>query len=148
MAEILGNWQGRNHLWLHPGAPVRESDSTAEMSEIAKGQLTEIRYSWADEGEPQEGRFYLVRPSEEGAVQAVWFDTWHTAGKFMVFEGTADPDGTVSVTGSYAAPPGPDWGWEITIEPPENDAFYFRMYNITPEGEKALAVEVKYSRQQ
>ena len=67
--------------------------------------------------------------------------------EFMVCEGSAEDDGTVSFRGTYAAPPGPDWGWQITIEPKGEDAFRFLMYNITPEGEKELAVEVVYSRQ-
>ena len=148
MSKIIGNWQGRNNLWLFPGDPVHESDSTAEVQMIAQNQFTEIRYSWAYDGEPQEGRLYLGQPSEDGDVEAVWFDSWHLKGTFMVFKGSADPNGVVSVLGSYAAPPGPDWGWEITIEPIETDEFYLRMYNITLEGEKTPAVEVKYSRQQ
>jgi hypothetical protein len=146
MQEINGSWQGRNYLWMEPGTPVFESDSTAQVRTVAQGQFTEISYTWAYEGEPQEGRLFIGRPSKDGDVVGVLFDTWHLNGTFMVFKGTAGPEGAVSLLGSYAAPPGPDWGWEIVVEPPENDAFFFRMYNITPEGEKALAVEVKYLR--
>jgi hypothetical protein len=147
MLEITGSWQGRNHLWLYPGDPVRESDSTAEIQRVAQDQFTEFRYTWADGGEPQEGRLFIGQPSEEGAVGAVWFDTWHLRGIFMVLKGSAGPNGNVTLDGSYAAPEGPDWGWQITIEPAGADEFYFRMFNIEPEGEKMPAVEVKYSRQ-
>jgi len=66
----------------------------------------------------------------------------------MALEGKSEPNGIVRVTGSYAAPSGPDWSWEIAIEPGgDENSFRFVMVNITPEGERALAVEVIYSLQ-
>ena len=55
-------------------------------------------------------------------------------------------EGSVSIQGSYAAPPGPDWGWRILIEPRQADSFWMVMYNISPEGREALAVEATYAR--
>jgi hypothetical protein len=52
----------------------------------------------------------------------------------------------LSVAGTYAAPPGPDWGWRITIEPQSPAAFRLRMYNISPAGPSDLAVEAIYAR--
>ena len=146
MSELIGKWQGRTYLWLFPGDPVHESDSKAEVRKIGNGQFTEIWYTWAYDGEPQEGRLFLGQMSEDGSVKAVWFDSWHLNGIFMVFKGTVDEDETISLNGSYAAPSGPDWGWQIAIEPVKNESFFLRMYNIPPEEEKALAVEVEYSR--
>jgi len=42
--------------------------------------------------------------------------------------------------GSYAAPPGPDWGWRTVIEIPDDDSFRMVMYNVSPEGKEELAV--------
>jgi hypothetical protein len=50
---------------------------------MGMGQFTEIHYSWADEGKPQEGRNILGRASQGGLVQAVWFDTWYMAKGFI-----------------------------------------------------------------
>jgi hypothetical protein len=119
----------------------------AEINTIGQDQFSEIRYSWADEGQPQEGRLILGEESKQNIIQAVWFDTWHMRDQFMVCKGSANDHGVVSVQGTYAAPPGPDWGWQITIEPKDKNEFRFLMHNITPEGEKELAVEVAYSRQ-
>ena len=146
MLNIDGKWQGRNHLWLYPGDPVRESDTTAEIRTIANGHFTEMHYHWADDGKPQDGLMVLGQPNEDGDVEAFWLDSWHMQGSFMHCRGGVDSDGTVSVKGSYPAPPGPDWGWELSVGPEVDGTFLFRMYNITPEGEKALAVEVNYSR--
>ncbi len=70
----------------------------------------------------------------------------------MLCEGDIQPDGAARVKGSYAAPPGPDWGWRITIKPPINapgsgESFRMTMHNITPDGEEMLAVEAAYTRQ-
>lgn len=143
LTNLVGKWQGQNQLWLAPGDPVRLSETTAEIEEIAHQQFTEMRYRWADGGKPQEGTIILGFTSD--IVKAVWFDTWHMAYQFMVCEGSADGD-FVSVKGAYAAPPGPDWGWRIAFEPRGPDAFRFTMYNITPDGQEFLAVEVLYSR--
>jgi hypothetical protein len=142
----IGKWQGTNQLWLAPGQPVRSSKSTAEIRAIAQDQFSEIRYTWADEGKAQEGKLVLSLAPDSGSVKAVWFDTWHMANAFMVCDGAVDERGVVRVRGTYAAPPGPDWGWRITIEPNGKDALRFAMHNITPDGDEFLAVEVAYAR--
>ena len=147
IAALIGTWRGTNHLWLSPGEPVRKSESRAEITTVAQEQFADIRYTWADKGKPQEGRLIIGQETEHEIVRAVWLDSWHMMDKFMICEGSIMAEGTVSVKGSYAAPPGPDWGWQIDIEPQENDSFRFAMHNISPEGEKMLAVEVIYSRQ-
>jgi len=42
--------------------------------------------------------------------------------------------------------PGPDWRWRFEIQTGESDDFELRMYNITPEGDEALAVRAQYWR--
>lgn len=88
----------------------------------------------------------LGQESQQKVVNAVWFDTWHLSEQFMVCEGSVDDHGEVNIQGTYAAPPGPDWGWQIAIEPKNQDQLGLRMYNITPAGEKMLAVQINYSR--
>ena len=65
----------------------------------------------------------------------------------MILSGTAQADGSLAVTGSYAAPPGPDWGWRITLQPLDNQ-FKLLMHNVTPDGEAMLAVETLFSREE
>ncbi|MBI5932737.1 MAG: DUF1579 family protein [Chloroflexi bacterium] len=143
ITSLVGTWRGENQLWLAPGEPVRKSETTAEIEIVAHAQFTEMRYQWADEGHPQEGRIILGQSGDD--VKAVWFDTWHMANQFMLCDGRVD-GGAASVRGAYAAPPGPDWGWRVAFEPRGADAFRFTMYNITPDGQEFLAVEVLYSR--
>jgi hypothetical protein len=74
MQEINGSWQGRNYLWMEPGTPVFESDSTAQVRTVAQGQFTEISYTWAYEGDPQEGRLFIGRPSKDGETIRICAD--------------------------------------------------------------------------
>jgi Protein of unknown function (DUF1579) len=141
-----GTWQGIYNLWLSPENPARKPESHAEVSTIAQGQFVQLRYTWADNGTPQEGRLIISRKNKDGIMKAVWLDSWHMKNSFMICEGSIMTNGIARVTGSYAAPSGPDWGWQIDIEPQERDTFQLVMYNISPEGDKMLAVEVRYTR--
>ncbi len=66
-----------------------------------------------------------------------------------VFNGAAvlpAGDGAViTVVGSFAAPPGPDWGWDIVLTPQPGAALSMLMHIYTPEGEMAPAVEAAYT---
>lgn len=143
---LRGEWRATNRLWLSPGDPVRESTSLAAVRLVGGEQFAEIEYSWAFDGKPQEGRLILGQDPRSHAVKAVWFDSWHMRNDFMTGQGGADPTGVIVVLGTYAAPPDPDWGWEILLEPDRHDAFRLSMYNIPPGGEKELAVEAAYTR--
>ena len=67
--------------------------------------------------------------------------------KAMVCAGPRPDALTLAVQGSYAAPPGPDWGWRIEITPEPAGALRIKMYNIWPGGaQEALAAEATYTR--
>jgi len=146
LTDLVGSWSGRNQLWLMPGDPVRESKTQASVTSTAHGVLVSLAYSWDYEGQPQEGVLLLRNHLDAAKVEVVWLDSWHTRNEFMLFAADADHQGLVAVRGSYAAPPGPDWGWRIGLHADGADAFSVRMYNISPEGQEALAVDARYTR--
>jgi hypothetical protein len=146
IANLAGQWMGTTTLWLSPTEPARESDTTMFVVLVAQGRFAALHYRWAFEGEPQDGLLVVGGTSERDAVHAFWIDSWHMGDEFMVCEGAVDLEGKVRLEGSYAAPPGPDWGWQIDLLPGPDGVFQLLMYNITPGGEAALAVEATYSR--
>ena len=79
-------------------------------------------------------------------MTALWVDSWHMSDKVMTCEGASPDAVSLEVRGSYAAPPGPDWGWRTVIETAEDDLLRMVMYNISPEGTEYLAVEADYRR--
>ncbi len=139
---LTGIWKGTNCLWLSPTDPVRFSDTGAVISTIGRERFLSIAYTWFED-QPQEG--LLVLGLKEEAAHSYWIDSWHNGDRVMPCEGTIAVDGRVSLLGSYPAPPGPDWGWRLVVEPGE--PFKLLMYNITPDGMEVLAVEAVYNRQ-
>lgn len=145
LAALVGRWSGDNAVWLEPGADPLRSNASAEVSLEAEGQVLRMRYLWAEDGKPQSGILLLVGDATLTAWVGSWTDSWHLAHQLMDLRGTGDGN-SVSVRGTYAAPPGPDWGWRLALEAGDADRCTLRMYNITPDGEEALAVETRLSR--
>jgi hypothetical protein len=145
--DLLGKWSGTKQIWLSPDAEALTSESTAQVSTVAQGQFIALAYTWAIEDQPQDGLILFPSAAGEAPSRAAWLDSWHVRNDMMPCEATRE-SGLVSLSGSYPAPPGPDWGWRIEIETGQIDTLAFRMFNITPEGQEALAVRAQYERAQ
>jgi len=144
--EAVGEWSGTNRLWLMPDDPARESRIEASIELVAGGAFASIRYTWEDEGRAHDGLLVVRNAPEPGPEDIFWVDSFHTAGGSMTFRGEADPDGRIVAVGSYAAPPGPDWGWRIALKTDADEGLRIVMHNITPDGQEALAVEAELTR--
>ena len=146
LAGCLGRWQGSNRLHdPHTGKP-EDSASTAVLTPLLGGRFIRLDYDWSYQGAPQEGSLLIGCQCESGQATAHWIDSWHMSDAVMACEGAVEPDGTIAVRGSYAAPPGPDWGWRIAIRPADGSELHVIMHNVTPDGQEALAVEAAYAR--
>jgi hypothetical protein len=145
-SSLAGQWAGINRLWLTPNEPVRESETTASTALVAGDAFTTIRYTWAEGGQPQDGLLIVRNAAQPGEDAMVWIDSWHTGGEFMHFRGVHAGDSHMSAVGTYAAPPGPDWGWRIELAADASGSLRILMVNITPDGDEALAVEARYAR--
>lgn len=129
---------------MMPGDPGRECPSTAQVRPVAQSQFLILRYDWDFEGQPQDGMIVFPSGVSATSTRSVWLDSWHMANAVMICH-TAQDAGLISLRGSYPAPPGPDWGWRIEIEPQSGSRLVVRMFNITPSGEEALAVLAEYA---
>lgn len=144
-ASLVGNWGGTYSLWLEPEKPVRESPSTATVELVGAGKFLSLRYTWSFDGKAQEGML-LVGQDKAGAVRAPFIDSWHNGDTIMICAGTVAPDGAIDVKGSYAAPPGPDWGWRTTLAAGSEGELRMRMFNVEPDGTETLAVDLVLRR--
>jgi hypothetical protein len=142
--QWLGAWTGKNRLYFD--GKELDSDSTAEVSAAGQRRLVSLAYTWAYEGEAQEGLIAFPARLGEQPVDAALFDTWHTGGGLMVMKASWREDGVVVMTGSYAAPTGPDWGWRIELSAPRPSALLIRHFNLMPDGPEEIAVQAEYGR--
>lgn len=142
LRTLVGVWTGTSHLIMH-GEPVRDSQSNLLIGLAARDKFTTITYTWGFDGEPQEGM--LVIGQDQGLLHGVWIDSWHMGDKLMALRGQAEASGAIVLRGSYAVEGGPDWGWRTDLEPADG-ALRVAMYNVSPDGEEELGVEVLYTR--
>jgi hypothetical protein len=142
LAACAGSWRGTSTLQDPHAGIAEESPSTATVTSQPGG--ARFDYTWCYQGTPHEGSilFTLDGPTFNGQ----WTDTWHTGNKPMACSG---PRGdTLSVRGTYPAPPGPDWCWRIDLVP-EGEKLRLVMWNVWPAeqgGKEELAVEAVYAR--
>jgi hypothetical protein len=101
---------------------------------VAGGRFARIDYAWGDREKPEDGSILFGRDRDRGVVTALWVDSWHMSDKVMACECPSTVTGSLDVRGSYAAPPGPDWGWRTVVETAEEDALRMLMYNVSPDG--------------
>jgi hypothetical protein len=163
MAPFTGTWQGHNRLRFMPTDEYQESVSAATVAVTARDYVT-IEYTWAHEGQPQNGLLLLGSgpgedpgatageappsdvPSGTGAT-AVWVDSFHAAPQWLTLSGNIDHDGVVRLACTYPAPEGPDWGWQIHIEPGHGNGGRITLHNLVPGHDPYQVVEATYRRQ-
>ena len=146
LAACSGRWRGTNRL-RDPRMNVSDdSPSTAALTPLLDGTFVRMDYTWAYKGAAQEGSLLIGYESGPAVVTAHWVDTWHMGEAVMSCHGTSETDGSITVRGTHAAPPGPDWGWRIALRPRDGTTLHLLMYNISPDGNEELAVEAEYTR--
>ena len=151
LTPYLGSWRGTSRLHMEPDSPGITTDSTLTATPVAKGRFIQFSYTWSHEGVAHEGTMILgIHPKSDVATGA-WVDSWHQTNDTLFLKGTHEKvkgaaSGRVSISGTFPAPPGPDWGWRITVECPEAASLLLTMYVIEPEGEEHLAVHAEYAK--
>jgi hypothetical protein len=145
LAPLVGRWQGVHRQRLLPTDEFVASAATASVSVTAR-EFVSLAYTWSDGDAPQEGLLLLSGGTGEDGVQGVWVDSWHQSPEWMIFSGTASDDGVVRLAGSYAAPEGPDWGWQVVLAPIEGGGGRMTMLNLVPGYDPYEAVEAVYDQ--
>ena len=151
LAPFLGSWRGTSRLHMEPGSPGVTTDSTLTAVPIAKGRFVQMSYTWSHEGVPHEGTMILGMHAKRDEATGAWVDSWHQSNETLFLKGTHEKDkgaasGRVSISGTFPAPPGPDWGWRIEVGCPEASKLLLEMFVIEPEGEENLAVHAEFAR--
>lgn len=146
LSSLAGNWHGTYRLYVDPKGPPDESDSSLIITSLLRGSFIRIDQTWAFQGKPQEGSMLVGFNEDAKQASLHWIDTFHMGRKVMACTGAAGQDESIDVLGSYAARPGPDWGWHITVEAKGTSKLEIRMFNIDPDRRETLAVQASYTR--
>lgn len=147
LSACVGNWRGTNTL-QDPHTNVAVTSPTTATVAPTAGRVR-LDYTWAYQDKPQQGFLLFGADDATGVLTVKWTDTWHTNNRPMVFTGPKPPGTALSVRGTYAAPPGPDWGWRIDVTS-DVEHLHIVMWNIWPQeqgGKEELAVEAVYARE-
>lgn len=142
LSKAAGTWHCKSSKLIMHDHPDRFCESTLKVEPAVLGRYAILSYSWKCDGKEQEG-VLLLGVKKEDAV-ASFVDSFHTSGAIMPMRGEKTAN-AVSLQGSYAAPPGPDWKWRFAVSG-EAGKIRFTMTNISPAGEEYPAVEAVYER--
>ena len=145
LAACAGRWQGTNRLHTPDTGFLDDTPGTLEVTPILGGRFVRLDYTWRWDDQPQSGAMIVGHEDKANVDTAYWVDTWHNSDKGMLCRGPAGSGDSMTVAGTYAAPPGPDWGWDIVLTPKPGESFEIVMHVYTPEGEQGPAVEAKYT---
>lgn len=147
LIACAGTWRGKSTLQDPSNNIAQDSSSDLTVTPVLGGRFVRLDYTWSYNDAPQEGSILVGYEKKPETLTAHWIDSFHNGTKVMACTGPK-PDGpTLSVRGSYAAPPGPDWGWRIAITPEDGGTLRIVMHNLWPEGgQEDLAVEAHYTR--
>src|SRR5262245_11560197 len=145
LTTCAGTWRGTNTLQDPNTGRPEESPSTLTITPVLGGRFVHLDYTWGYQGRPQEGSLLVGFDPKTGEVSGHWIDTWHMGRIALHCLGSSPAAGKIAVRGSYAAPPGPDWGWRIEATT-SDDGVRITHTNIDAEGTEDLAAEGTYSR--
>ena len=125
LARVLGRWRGTARLWFEPGTLAAEDSVTGEISSVGAGRWVRHDYATRIDGTEHTGSALLGLHLDDRTWQVAWVDTFHTGSEIMLSEGPLadDPGAPIAVV-------------------------LVRHFNITPQGEEALAVETARNRGQ
>lgn len=146
LAQMIGEWEGTFRLWFQPDHVACEAPQRGTIRGILDGRflLHEYRSRFGDD--PIEGVALYGLHLDDNAYESAWVESFGTGTSIMFSAGPATSE-HFSVLGSYGdGKGGPRWDWRTEIEQPDADQLIITMTNISPQGEAARAVEVRYRR--
>ena len=129
LSDWAGPWAGINGFRLMPTDPLAKFPATATVTLAAGGHLTSVAYTWEhpDDG-LQDGLLVIGSGGEDGALVAMWGDSWHQKPAPMSLSGGRGAGTAVQLEGDY----GGGWSWRIVFETTDSDNLRMRMDNVIP----------------
>ena len=113
--ELAGGWKGTKTVWPGPDADVITSDVWLDARLAARGKFLVLSYDWTAL-EAQQGELGFSLSDDLMNAQGWWLDGGHSDNAVMNLSGKATYEAILLLSGTFPAPDGPDWGWDIQID--------------------------------
>lgn len=127
-AGAAGAWTGTNGFRLLPDDPVVRGAANAELTLPAAGHLLAFAYGWEHPEDGGQEGLLVVGAGEDGALTAIWGDSWHQKPEPLPMTGAIEAPGRLRVSGCYAG----DWGWGIAFAAAGGESLTVTMENVVP----------------
>lgn len=145
LQQLAGAWQGTAKTWFEPGKLADESPISGTIRSVLDRRFVLFEYQGALQGKPLTGMFLFGYNLQREKFQGNWIDSFHNGTGMLVCEGEREGD-SFWLLGSYDAPEGPPWGWRTEVRLAGKDRLLITMFNITPDGQEAKAVQIDCRR--
>ncbi len=144
--NLIGKWSGICKTWFEPDKLSDESIVHGEFTFVLGSSFLRHVYSGEIQGKPRNGEELIALNSVTEQYEVNWIDDFHMNYAMLFSQGPATPTG-FSVTGEYGVELNqPKWGWRTQYDLQNRDSLTITSYNISPDGEESIALEVKYKR--
>ena len=148
LQRLAGGYRGLAKTWIEPGAPAEEAPWEGLIEPILGGRFVRFEYRSRLLGGPIAGLMVLGFEKDRAEFQLSWIDSLHTGSATMLSTGPdVAGDQPISVRGRYfVAQTQEYWGWRTEIDDLGNGPLVVRMFNVTPDGQEDLGVEIALER--
>lgn len=145
--QMAGAWEGMTRTWFEKDVLADESPMSGIIKPVLDGRFLLHEYTGSLNNKPFAGIALYGYDLNSSTFQSAWVDSFHTGTTIMLSTGNKDA-AEFKVTGSYSdgAENGQQWGWRTELTLLDENTLTITAWNITPEGEEAMATETLYKR--
>ncbi|MHA1111567.1 MAG: DUF1579 family protein [Promethearchaeota archaeon] len=144
--QIVGNWEGTAITYFKPDELGDKSQIKGTIIEVLDGLFLLHEYEGTLMKNKMLGLAIYGYNKNKKQFEIAWVDNQHMGPEIM-FSKARNTDNKFSVLGHYTGADENDvWGWRTILEHIDPDNLVIQHFNITPDGQEYLGVDIDYKR--
>lgn len=145
LAKMAGSWDAKVQHWMAPGAPVEESEGSADMEVLYGGRFVVQEFTSEWMGEPFEGIGLFGYDNIQKEFQSVWIDSMATG--MMFSSGEMAEDGAITEEGTFSCPLTNSKRWNRSKTTfVDDDTWTYEMFMKDENGDEFRSMLITYTR--